>query len=80
MQLIGQKELTAAALDPDKEAFVVHVALLRLGAKMSVHPAREVQIASLVTEEFTIPVEYSDFAYVFLKESASELPERSDIN
>ena len=80
VQMIGQKELAAAALDPDEEAFVVHVALLRLSAKVSVHPARGAQIASLVAEEVTIPAEYSDFADVFLKESAAELPGPSDIN
>ena len=78
--MIGQKELAAAALDPDKEAFVVHVASLSLGAKMSVHPAREAQIVSLVAEEVTISAEFSDFADVFSKESAAELPEQSDIN
>ncbi len=78
--MIGRKELVAAALDPDKEAFVVHVASLSLGAKMSVHPAREVQIALLVAEEVTTLAEYSDFADAFSKESAAELHERSDIN
>ena len=78
--MIGRKKLVAAALDPDEEAFVVHVASLSLGAKMLVHPAREVQIALLVAKEGTILAEYSDFADVFSKESAAELPERSDID
>ena len=80
VQIIGRKELTAAVLDPDEEAFVVYVASLSLGAKMSVYPAREAQTASLVAEEVTIPAEYSDFTDVFSKESAAELLGQSDIN
>ncbi len=80
VQMMGQIEQAAAALDPDEEAFVVHVALLSLGTKMSVHSSREAQIALLMAEDLTIPAEYSDFADVFSKESAAELPERSDIN
>ncbi len=58
VQMIGRKELAAAALDLDEDAFVFYVASLSLGAKMSVHPAREAKIASLVAEEVTIPAKY----------------------
>ena len=47
---------------------------------MTIHPAREAQIASLLAEEVTVPAEYSDFADVFSKESAEVLPERTGIN
>ncbi len=80
VQTISRKESAAAALGPDEEAFAVHAALLSLGAKILVHPAREVQIASLLAKKVIIPAEYSNLADVFSKESAAELPERSDIN
>lgn len=44
------------------------------------HPAQEAQIAPLLTEEVTVSAEYSDFADVFLEESAAVLPKRTEIN
>ena len=49
---------------------MVHVSSLSLGSKMTIHPAREAQIASLVAKEVIIPAKYLDFAHVFSKESA----------
>ena len=37
--MINRKKFAAAALAPEEEAFVVHVAYL--GAKMVMHPARK---------------------------------------
>ena len=54
----------------------MHVASLDLG----IHPDREAQIASLLTEEVKIPDKYSDFADVFSEEKALVLPECTDIN
>ena len=51
-----------------------------LGSRMTIHPAREAQLASLLTEEVTVPVEYSDFADVFSEKSANVLPERTGAN
>ena len=59
VELIDKKEFDKAALDENVEAFVVYVTSLSLGS-MSIHPAREAQIASLLTEEVTIPAEYCD--------------------
>ena len=78
VQMIDRREFAAAALAPDKEAFVVHVAYL--GAKMSIYPARKAQMASLLAEEVSVPKEYADFSDVFSQESAAVLPERSAIN
>lgn len=45
---------------------------------MIIHPSREAQIASL-NVEITVPPAYSDFANVFLKDSAAELSEPTGI-
>ena len=63
-------------MDENSETFVVHVASLDLG----IHPDREAQIASLLTEEVKIPDEYSDFTDVFSEEKASVLLERTEFN
>ncbi len=80
MELIDKKEFAKAALDENVEAFVVHVASLSLGSKMSIHPARKAQIASLLTEEVTILAKYLDYTDVFLKDSAAELLKQTDLN
>ena len=78
VKIINQKEFAKAALDENVEAFVVHVS--SLGSRMTIHPAREAQLASLLTEEVTVPVEYSDFADVFSEKSANVLPEQTRAN
>ena len=78
VEIIDQKEFAKAALDENVEAFVVHVSFL--GLRMTIHPAREAQLALLLTEEVTVPVEYSDFADVFSEKSANVLPERTGAN
>ncbi len=40
VELIGKKEFVAAALDPEYEAFVVHVAALSVDSGDEVHPSR----------------------------------------
>ena len=79
VEIIDRKEFAKAALDEHVEAFVVHVTSLSLNS-MSIHPAREAQIASLVAEEVKIPTEYSDFSDVFSEEKASILPEATELN
>ena len=78
VEIIDRKEFAKAALDENVEAFVVHVS--SLGLRMTIHPAREAQLASLLTEEVTVPVEYSDFADVFSEKSANVLPEQTGAN
>ena len=47
---------------------------------MTIHPARKAQLALLLAEKVTVPVEYSDFADVFSEKSANVLPERTGAN
>ena len=79
VEIIDKKEFAKAALDENVEAFVVHVTSIGLSS-MSIHPAREAQIASLLAEEVKIPTEYSDFFNVFSEEKTSELPELTELN
>ena len=66
-------------MDENVEAFVVHVTSLSLNS-MSIHPAKEAQIASLIAEEVTILTDYSDFLDIFSEERALVLPEITDLN
>ena len=75
VEIIDRKEFAKAVLDENIEAFVVHVSSLEL--RMSIHLAREAQLASLLTEEVTVPVEYLNFANVFSEKSANVLSERT---
>ena len=81
---MGKKEFAAAALDPEHETYVVHVASLSstLLASLNVHPSREPQISGLIVEKAPtkIPAKYSDFADVFSPDLASELPKHTGIN
>ena len=81
---MGKKEFAAAALNPEHEPYVVHVASLSSTplAFLNVYPSREPQISGLIAEEaFTkVSAEYSDFADVFSPDLASELPEHTGIN
>ena len=79
VEIIDRKEFTKAALDKHVEVFVVHVTSLSLNS-MSIHPAREAQIASLIAKEVKIPIEYSDFSDVFLEKKASILPKAIKLN
>ena len=57
---------------------MVHVS--SLGSRMSIHLERKAQLALLLTEEVTVPTEYSDFANVFLEKSAIIFPEQIGAN
>ena len=65
-------------MDENVEAFVVHVS--SLGLRITIHLANEAQLALLLAEEVTVPVEYSDFADIFLEKSANVLPEQTGAN
>ncbi len=82
VELIGKKEFVAAALDPEHDAFVVHVAALSIDSGDEVHPSRRAQIAHLKANEASteVPSEYADFADVFSPKLAAELPEHTKIN
>ena len=77
VELFSAKELAAAALGVDNEAFV-HLAFILEAT--NIHPSRQAQIASLNVKEVTIPAEYSDYTDVFSSDSAAELPEHTGIN
>ena len=68
------------ALDEKIEAFVVHVSFLSLRSKMTIHPAREAQIALLLAKKITVSAKYSDFAIVFSEKLAKVVRERTKIN
>ena len=70
-------------MDPSYETFVVHVASLESPSQESdVHPFHRAQIAALVANEAptSIPTKYSNFAYIFSSELASELFKHTGIN
>ena len=81
---MDKKEFAAAALDPEHETYIVHVASLSstLLASPDVHPSRRPQISGLIAEEtpIKIPAKYLDFADVFAADLASKLPEHIGIN
>ncbi len=67
VELIEKKEFAAAALDPEYEAFVVHVAALSMYSGDEVHPSKKAQIAHLKADgaPTKVPSKYADFADVF---------------
>ena len=86
---MGKKEFAVAELDPESEAFVVHVASLSSDAlpsssslKLDVHLSRRPQVSGLIAEEVStkVPAKYSNFADVFSPDLASELLEHIGIN
>ncbi len=82
VELIGEKEFAAAALDPEHEAFVVHVAALSVDSGDEVHPSRRAQIAHLKADEAPTEVlsEYTNFTNVFSPKLVAELLEYTGIN
>ena len=84
VKLVGKKEFIAAALDPEHETYVVHVASLRSTplASLDIHSFQEPQISSLIAKEAPTKVltKYSDFADVFSPDLATKLPEHTEIN
>ena len=73
IELIDKKEFAKVVLDKNIKAFVVHVSVLSLGSKMTIHSAWKAQIALLLAKKVTVPVKYADFSDVFLKKSAKML-------
>ena len=86
---MSKKEFAAAALNPEYQTYVVHVASLSstslafLGSPLlNVHPFRRPQISGLIAKEAPTKVltEYSDFADVFSLNLASKSLEYTGIN
>ena len=84
IELMDKKEFAAAALNPEHETYVVHVASLSFTplASLNVHPSWKPQISGLIAEKAStkVPAEYLDFADVFSPDLASELFEHNGIN
>ena len=78
VELINKEEFAKVALDGNSKTFVIYMASFNLVP--GIHPDRETQIASLLTEEVKIPDKYLDFTDVFSKEKALVLPERTKLN
>ncbi len=80
--LIGKKEFVAAALNPEHEAFVVHIAALSVNLGDELYPSGRGQLAHLKADEATtkVPSKYTDFADVFLPKLAAELSKHTGIN
>ena len=79
----GKERVPAAALDPEHETFVVHVASLSsTPLDASIYLSRRPQIAGLIAKEAPtkVPAEYADFADVFSPDLASELSKHTGIN
>ena len=80
MELVGKKEFAAAALDLEREIFVVHVVSLSAtslsSSPLDVHPSHRPQIAGLIAEKAPtkVPAEYADFSNAFSPVLASKLP------
>ena len=89
VELVGKKKFAAAALDPEHETYIVHIAslsstpLASLGSSpLDVYPSWRPQMSGLIAEEAPtkISAEYSDFADVFSSDLAFKLPKYTGIN
>ena len=78
VELIDRKEIAKAALDKNIKAFMVHVSSLRL--RMTIYPAKKVQMALLLAKKITVLVKYLDFTDVFLEKSANVFSKQAEIN
>ena len=78
VEFIDQNEFAKAELDENIEAFVVHVS--SLGLRMTIQLVTEAQLALLLAEKVTIPAKYSNFADMFLKQSANIFPKWTGVN
>ena len=82
VEIINKKKFAnKVVLDENVKAFMVHVTSISLSKpNILIHPARKVQIASLITKEVKIPTKYSDFADVFSEKKALVLPKQTNLN
>ena len=66
------------ALDENIKSFVLHISSLRL--KINIYIARKAQMALLLAKKVTILDKYSNFANMFLEQSANVLQYRIKVN
>ena len=76
-----KKEFAAAALDPEHETYVVHIASLS-SSPLDFYPSWRPQIFGLIAKKAPtkIPDKYANFADVFSLDLASELHKYTKIN
>lgn len=67
-----------AVIDPSKKAFILQMSFLK--TKILIYPVWETQITLILVEEVTVLAEYLEYANIFSKKSAVELPQRTDID
>ena len=82
VELMEKKEFAAVALDPEHEAFVIHIVALSIDSSNEVHPLKKAQIAQMKANKASskVPSEYANFADVFSPKLAAELSEHTRIN
>ena len=87
VELVSKKKFAAATLDPEYEAYIVHVRLVSSNAlpsfsPLNIHPFRRPQISGLIVEETPtkVPAKYSYFTDVFSPDLTSELLKHTGIN
>ena len=78
VKLINQKEFAKVALDKNIEVFMIYISSLRL--RIIIHLVKKASMALLLSEKVTILAEHSDFANMFLEESANLLLEQTKVN
>ena len=78
VEIFDQKKFAKTAFNKNFEAFVLHVSSLK--SRMSIHPARNAQLALLLTQKVTVLTKYSDFVDVFLKKLANVFSEQTGSN
>lgn len=81
VQIIDHKKFAKAVLNPNKAAFVLHVATVT-AKPIIIDLACKAHIALLKTNKvfITISIKYSDFTDVFSKKSTAKLSEYNKIN
>lgn len=76
-----KKEFAVTALNPEHEAFVIHVVTLSTVSDDEMHSSRNAQIAHLKADEILVEVssKYGDFANVFSPKLAAKLSKHTRI-
>lgn len=80
IEFVNCKEFAIIILNPEKEIFIVYIALLEI--QDIVNPSCRAQITLFIANKVLIKVhkEYAEYANIFYKESAVKLSEYKRIN
>ena len=67
-------------MNSNEKVFIIHIATF--SSKMTIHLTYKAQIALIKVKKgsVTVPMEYSDFAYIFSEKFAVILPEHNKTN